>query len=108
MTIHKMTTRLAICAAALALSACAEKPPQRERLLVTIEGMHCEGCAEGIMAALAGMKGVLAADVHFSNAVQAVDYDANRLQPARIVTAIADRGFTVQPASGGADGRRRQ
>lgn len=89
-------------AAALLVSAFAacspSAPPRPEKLLVKIEGMHCEGCAEGITKKLTQTRGVLATDVHFTNAVQVVDYDAARVSPEAVVAAITNKGFTVTRA----------
>ena len=89
----------AVCAVALALSACTGgAPPQPAQLHVTIDGMHCEDCAIGITKILAGAQGVLATDVHFSNRVQTIEYDAARQKPNRLITLINDTGFTAKPA----------
>ena len=83
---------------ALVGGGCGNNPaPVEERdLRVTVSGMHCEGCAEGITRRLLRQKGVLAADVHFSNAVQTVRYDARRVEAADLVAVIARAGFTVE------------
>jgi copper chaperone CopZ len=98
-----MTNRTRPFAASVAalclLAACGpSEPPRPEKLLVKIEGMHCEGCAEGITKKLAQTRGVLATDVHFSNAVQAVDYDAARVSAEAVVATITNKGFTVTRA----------
>lgn len=81
------------------LAACSPSaPPRPEKLLVKIDGMHCEGCAEGITKKLAQTRGVLATDVHFSNGVQVVHYDAARVSAEAVVATITNRGFTVTRA----------
>lgn len=62
---------------------------------MTIAGMHCESCAEGITETLRASRGVLATDVHFSNTVQIVDFDANKLSRDEVVALITNDGFTV-------------
>ena len=95
----------ALSAALVLLSACTEnKPPQPAQLLVTIDGMHCEDCAIGITKSLAAAQGVLATDVHFSNRVQTIQYDAARQKPGRIITLINDSGYTAKPVAGGNPG----
>jgi len=87
--------------ALVTMCSCAEQaPPKTEHLRVTISGMHCESCAEGISDLLRHCPGVLATDVHFSNAVQTIDYDANRLGPDEIRAAISNEGYTVAFAAG--------
>ena len=87
--------------ALVTLCSCAAKaPPRTEQVRVTISGMHCEGCAEGISDLLRHCPGVMATDVHFSNAVQTIDYDANRLGPDEIRAAISNEGYAVAFAPG--------
>lgn len=89
----------ALWAAVLSLSACTgSAPPRPAQLHITIDGMHCEDCAIGITKILADAQGVLATDVHFSNRVQTIEYDAARQKPARLITLINDTGFTAKPA----------
>ena len=77
---------------------CADKTPPREATVaLQVTGMHCENCAIGITETLAHQKGVLRSDVHFSNAVQTVVYDANRLSEAQVIAVITNRGFTARP-----------
>lgn len=89
-------------APALALAACVSvsgcgraAPADARELRVTVSGMHCEGCAEGIAQKLRRQKGVLALDVHFSNTVQVIRYDAARVDPERLIAAISNAGFSV-------------
>ena len=90
--------RAAAWAVVLGLAACApESAPRPAELLVTITGMHCEDCAIGITKSLAAAHGVLATDVHFSNRVQTIRYDAARQKPERIITLITDCGFSAAP-----------
>lgn len=100
MKMNRSRRGLAAALVLAALAACAPpEPPRPEKLQVKIEGMHCEGCAEGIASTLGKTRGVLAVDVHFSNAVQTVDYDAARTAPEAVIEAIAKRGFTVTRAA---------
>lgn len=90
-------TLLAALLVGLAAAGCGpSKPVQAAQVKLKIEGMHCEGCAEGITAELGKHKGILGTDVHFSNTVQTVDYDANRLQPGKVAELISASGFTVE------------
>lgn len=82
----------------LALVACGGAPPEPREITFRVAGMHCEDCAVGITAALAQRRGVLGTDVHFSNQIQTVRYDAHRLQADDITAIVAGRGFTVTPA----------
>lgn len=98
-------TRAPLVAACLLLAVLAGAgcgggaPAEARELRVTVSGMHCEGCAEGITQKLRRQKGVLAVDVHFSNTVQSVRYDARRVDAESLTAIITRAGFTVAPAT---------
>lgn len=78
-------------------SGCAEKTAaQPASLQVKITGMHCENCAQSITRKLKRMAGVLETDVHFSNEVQTVQYDAARVEVSALVSTITNLGFAVE------------
>ena len=88
---------LAVCLISLAGAGCgASKPVQAAQVKMKVSGMHCEGCAEGITKKLSKQKGILATDVHFSNAVQTVEFDANRLDAEAVAALVTAGGFTVE------------
>jgi copper chaperone CopZ len=62
--------------------------------------IRCEGCAATIERALAGLPGVSATRVAVAAKEVAVDYDADRLDEARLAAALAEAGFppAVAPA----------
>lgn len=91
---------LFLALAALVGGGCGgDAPAEARELRVTVSGMHCEGCAEGITQKLRRQKGVLAVDVHFSNTVQSVRYDGHRVAPERLLEVITKAGFQVAPAT---------
>lgn len=64
-------------------------------LVLVIEGMHCDGCAETIKALLAIEGGVKAATVSFKEGRARVLYDPAENDGARLVAAIEKGGFKV-------------
>lgn len=82
--------------ASLVLAACAPRPPEKpESVSIAVSGMHCESCAEGITRALRRIPGVISTDVHFSNTVQTVGYDAAKVDATSLVAAITNIGFSA-------------
>jgi Cu+-exporting ATPase len=65
-------------------------------LQVKVTGMHCESCAQTITKKLKRGGGVQATDVHFSNDVQTIHYDAARLQISDIVNVITQLGYSAE------------
>lgn len=65
----------------------------RARVAFRVEGMHCGACATRLSDALAGVEGVLAADVSFDETRAVVSYDPDRVTPARLVRVIEEAGF---------------
>jgi copper chaperone len=64
-------------------------------LVATIEGMHCDGCAETIKALLTTEAGVKAATVSFKEGRARVLYDPAAVDAARLVTAIEQGGYKI-------------
>jgi copper chaperone len=64
-------------------------------LTVTIEGMHCDGCAETIKALLTLETGVKAVNVSYPERRARVLYDPAAVDEARLVAAIEKVGYKV-------------
>ncbi len=64
-------------------------------LVITIEGMHCDGCAETIKGLLAVEAGVKATTVSFKDGRARVFYDSAAIDESRIVSAIENGGYKV-------------
>lgn len=64
-------------------------------LTVTIEGMHCDGCAETIKALLTLETGVKAVNVSYPERRARVLYDPATVDKARLVAAIEKVGYKV-------------
>ena len=65
-------------------------------LTVTIDGMHCDGCAETIKALLTIESGVKATEVSYPERRARVLYDPAAVDEARLIAAIEKGGFRVK------------
>ncbi len=67
--------------------------------LITVEGMHCDGCAKGLCAELKLTPGVAGAVVTLSNRLAQVTYDSNKVSTVRLLKVVEQSGFhgRVQP-----------
>jgi len=60
-----------------------------------IQGMHCNGCALGLRAALKKLPQVLSADVSFKESRAVVECDEALLNEAVLREAVRGAGFEV-------------
>lgn len=72
-----------------------------QSLVLRIEGMHCDGCAQSIKRLLEREPGVESAEVSFEAGEARVHFDPARLGPQRLVSVLGPPGYqaTVQPDS---------
>ena len=64
-------------------------------LVITIEGMHCDGCAETIKALLDVEAGVKASTVSFKEGRARVLYDPAVIDEGKIAAVITRMGYKV-------------
>jgi copper chaperone CopZ len=64
----------------------------QDRLRLTIDGMHCEGCVRRVTAALRGVKGVEPDSVGVGSAQ--VRFDRKQASAEEIAAAVNRIGFT--------------
>ncbi len=64
-------------------------------LVLRIEGMHCEGCAETIKGLLAVEAGVKAPTVSFKEGSARVLHDPAQIDESRLIAAIEKGGYKV-------------
>lgn len=86
-----MTRRLLAVVALFLLATAALAAPAQVTL--TVSGMHCSGCAEGIMAMLKRTDGVSSAEVSYESKEAVVAYDAEKTSPEKIIAAIEKMGY---------------
>lgn len=66
-------------------------------LKVKIPSMDCAACAAGIQAMLRQQAGVQSAQVSFETKEAVVRYDASKVSPEKITSAIDETGFKAEP-----------
>lgn len=71
------------------------------RVIFTVEGMTCEGCAAGLQATLERQAGVTAAEVDFGTKTARVDYDGSHVSADQLAATISEMGFAATPNRGG-------
>ena len=62
---------------------------------LTIQGMHCEGCAKTVEALLTAEPGVKAATASYASGSARVLYDPGAADLARLIAAVARAGYRV-------------
>jgi copper chaperone CopZ len=70
-----------------------------ETLVLSISGMHCDGCAETIKSLLSLEAGVATAMVSFDGATARILFDPAATDPDRLTKAIERAGFSASPAA---------
>lgn len=99
----KLKLFLPLLLGGVALTARAADKPARAANATNqfaITGMHCDGCAGGLTAELKATRGVVAAQVTFSNKLAVVAIDTNQVSTAKLTKVIKEAGFEaklVQP-----------
>jgi copper chaperone CopZ len=62
---------------------------------LTIEGMHCDGCASTVKTLIERLPGVQMATVSFAERQARILYDPAAIDEPRLVAAIKKPGFRV-------------
>ena len=75
------------------LAAAAMFAAETQTVVLTVSGMHCGSCAEGIEAMLKRTNGVVKADVSYELREASVAFDPAKASPAKIAAAIEKMGY---------------
>lgn len=75
-----------------------KRNPEMKTTILTIEGMHCDGCARTIEALLSRMPGVHKTEASFNERRARVLHDQNEAPVADLAAAIAKGGFKAKAA----------
>ena len=96
-----------LAAVAAGLIGCADKPAeetraqspssQLETLQLAIHGMHCEGCAVGIQAALAELPGVVTDTVSYADSLATLTIDPKKVDTPALIQVVAGLGYGASP-----------
>src|SRR4051794_743945 len=76
-----------IVRAQLPAAANVSVTPESERVLITVEGMHCGTCASGIKSMLKRTPGVRSAEVDFEQKQASVEFDPTVTSREKILEA---------------------
>lgn len=66
-----------------------------ETLILSIEGMHCSGCATGIQMTTEQLDGVISAYVQLDGKSGTWEIDTSRISAEKIVQEIERLGYTA-------------
>ena len=66
------------------------------KIILGIEGMHCEGCSSRLTKVLQALDGVSMAKVSLENKNAEIEYDENEIELDDIKQAISDAGFEAK------------
>jgi copper chaperone CopZ len=69
---------------------------ETDRVEITIEGMHCSGCASGIKSMLKRTPGVVSAEVSFETKTANVEYNPADISREKIVEVITNLGYRAR------------
>ena len=91
---------LVIALVANAVGACGSSTDEEthkdvlmKSVTIPVDGMACDSCAERIQKNLTRIDGVLDAAVSFDDKRAVIQYDARKLEPTRLASAISGLGF---------------
>lgn len=69
------------------------KEPIMQNITLTIGGMTCQGCANGVSRALKSVAGVAQVQVDLAAHRAEVAFDATQTNTAALIEAVEDAGF---------------
>lgn len=67
-----------------------------KKIVLGIEGMHCDGCVNRLTKVLKALDGVVDAKVSLENKSAEIEYDENELELDDIKQAVCDAGFEAK------------
>lgn len=67
-----------------------------KKIVLGIEGMHCDGCVNRLTKVLKELDGVVDAKVSLENKSTEIEYDENELELDDIKQAVSDAGFEAK------------
>ncbi len=79
-----------------------------EKATYAVEGMTCASCVARVEKALAGVKGVMGADVNLATERVAVSYDPGQVSFATMARAVEAAGYRLMPTAEGEEALDRE
>ena len=66
--------------------------------LLSIDGMHCQGCVQIVQNVIEQQAGVKGASVSLDARQARIAHDANQVSPETLAKAVRDAGYPAEPA----------
>lgn len=79
--------------ALLLLLAVTVTAADSQTVVLTVSGMHCEGCASGIKAMVKRTDGVIKVDVSYESREATVEFDPAKASPEKIIAVVEKMGY---------------
>ncbi len=67
-----------------------------KKIVLGIEGMHCDGCVTRLTKVLKSLDGIIDAKVSLERKNAEIEYDDNKLELDDIKQAVSDAGFEAK------------
>lgn len=67
-----------------------------KKIVLGIEGMHCDGCVNRLTKVLKALDGVVDTKVSLENKSAEIEYDENELELDDIKQTVSDAGFEAK------------
>ncbi len=98
--LQTVNAQASCCALERTTAQTTSTPTQTETKTVRldIEGMTCGSCAASVKTALEKLAGVRNVRISFEHKGGTVEFDATKVNEARIVEAVNKAGFKAQPS----------
>ncbi|OGJ37663.1 MAG: hypothetical protein A2383_04080 [Candidatus Pacebacteria bacterium RIFOXYB1_FULL_39_46] len=71
------------------------KSANNEIIKLKISGMHCNSCSLNIENELEDLPGVVEANVHYAKSEATINFDPEKVKPAKIKSVIEKLGYQV-------------
>jgi copper chaperone len=79
------------------LAGCSSSDAPGEKITLAVHGMHCEGCAQAIQAAVEAVPGVKSVDVSLKDQRAVIVPAADGLDQQAVIAAIKQAGYEAMP-----------
>ena len=92
-----------LCTLLLGLSGCGNAggdPMDPETVELSVTGMTCENCVNGIQHTLSRLDGYIQSDIDLETERARITYDPGKVTPAQLMTRISQLGFEAGPVPG--------
>lgn len=66
--------------------------------ILTIDGMHCQGCVQIVQNVIEQQTGVKGCSVSLDAKQARIAYEADQVSPEMLAEAVQDAGYTAVPA----------